>query len=302
MTARAFRFAAALNAPGAGGNTMTVIRAVPLAAGVSVPSLASLAFGATIALSALAGCAGPARAPGPPGETLILLENRVNGPCQLKWANARVDDRPLALATVAPPGAEAAPLDRPVLAPGEHTVSIVAAASCPTAGGPEQATVLQVTQPIYMGKTGGKITISLAGKPGGGLDAGLVASFTVVGGQVLAPRADGGEVDCRARQPMDWAVCRTEGMLARARDDKDLIRVICVNDKLSEMRLLTGTISAPSPATAGEPGAFGDIESSTAQRVLALAGEAERCVGEFAFVEGGTGVERTRPKGAPAFQ
>jgi hypothetical protein len=250
-----------------------------------------------LALPALWGCGSPARAPGPPGETLILLENRVNGPCELQWAHVRVDDRPLALATITPPGASAATLDRPVLAPGEHTLSIVASASCPTPGAAEHATVLQATTPVYMGTTGGKITISLASKPGGG-DAGMVASFAVAGGEVLAPRADGGEVDCRARLPIDGAVCRTEAMLARARERRDLVRALCVNDKLREMRLLADTLQ---PSAAGD-GPLGDVAADAARRVLLLATEAELCSGEDSFAEGGTRMDRVLQRNVPAFQ
>lgn len=235
------------------------------------------------ALALLAGCAGPARAPGRPGETLILLENRVAGSCQLTWANARVDERALGLITITPPGDKPATLDRPVLSPGEHTITIAASASCSTLGG-SPPPVLSVTQPVYMGKDGGKITVSLSISR----EAGLAASFTVAGGQVLAPRADGGEVDCRARQPMDWAICRTEAALARAHQRHDVVLMLCLSDKLREMRLLAGTSGPPAKGAAPADSTFGDIESDAAKRVLSLASEAERCIGQESIGESGT--------------
>lgn len=257
-------------------------------------------FLALLAVAPVLGCGTPARAPGPPGETLILLENRVAGPCELKWANARVDDQPLGRVTLAPTGSEPAPLDRPVLTPGEHTVSIAAAVTCPAGGGSESSAVLQVTQPVYMGKAGGKITITLASKPD--TDSGLEASFTVAGGQVLAPRADGGDVDCRARQPMDWAICRTETELARAIKLRDVVRASCISDRLREMKLLSGTLGSQAIAPSHDDGALADVATDATNRVLVLAGEAELCRGFDAFVEGGTHVDHEIDRKVPAFR
>jgi len=266
----------------------TVIRAVRFAARFFVASLAL-----ALPLAGALGCGTPARAPGPPGATLILLENRVTGPCQLKWANARVDDRPLGLVTLAPPGAEPAPLDRIILTPGEHTIALAVATSCPAADGSEQAGVLQVTQPVYLREGGGKITVSLANKADS--DAGIEASFAVAGGHVLAPRADGGEIDCRARLPMDWALCRTEAALARGQAQRDVILVVCVSDKLREMRLLADTLGPQSAAHATDDVALRNVTAEAVERVLWLALEAEQCIGEEVMTEGGTNVDRAAP-------
>lgn len=260
-----------MNARGGAGNNGAVIRAVPLAAAASA--------------LVIAGCGGPARAPGPPGQTHVLLENRVDVPCQLVWANARIDDRALERTTIAPPGAPPASLDRPVLKPGEHTVAIAASASC---DGAEPETVLQVTQPVYMGKDGGQITITVARDAAS--PSGLVARFTVTGGEVLAPRADGGEVDCRARLPMDRAICRTEAALGRARRDRDAVRVLCLGEKLREMRLLAET-TAQSAAPVSDPNLM-NIDMEATRRVLALATEAENCIGAEAMGQEGTHVQQ----------
>jgi hypothetical protein len=247
---------------------------------------------AALSLLAIAGCGTPARAPGPPGQTLVLLENRVDTPCQLVWANARVDDRALERTTIAPPGAPPASLDRPVLKPGEHTVSIAASASC---DGKEPETVLQVTQPVYMGATGGTITITVARDATS--PSGLAARFVVSGGEVLAPRADGGDVDCRARMPMDRAICRTEAALARARRDRDSIRVLCVGEKLREMRLVADTTSrgaAPDPM-------LGNIDEEATRRVLTLATEADKCIGAEVMGQEGTLVQRGVDRTLSAF-
>jgi hypothetical protein len=258
-----------VNTPLAAGNTLGVIRSASVTLALS-------------ALALLAGCAGPARAPGPPGETLILLENRVTGPCQLTWVSARVDERPLSLVTITPPGEKPATLDRPVLSPGQHVISVSATASCGASEG-ERPAVLQASQPVYMGREGGKITVSLAASATSSLEA----SFAVAGGHVLAPRADGGDIDCRSRQPMDRAICRTEAALARAHERRDVVLVLCVSDKLKEMRLVAGTAGSPSSRPAPGDGALGDIQSDAAKRVIELATEADYCIGQEGVGEGG---------------
>ena len=266
------------------GNTAPVIRAA-----------ASL-----LAFLALTGCGAPPRTPGPPGETLILLENRVDGPCELTWADARVDSRPVDRVTITPAGAKPAPLDRPILSAGAHTVSISASASCPGKPGDAQPAVLQVTRPVYMKEAGGQITISLTKDPSS--DSGLQASFTVAGGHVLAPRADGGEVDCRGRIPVDLAICRTEGALARARKQRDVVLVTCISEKLQEMRLVARTASPPVAAGAPEDAALADSGLESARRVLALAREADHCIGEESFAGDSMSTERTGNRTVPAFR
>lgn len=273
---------------------------------------------ALFAPAILAGCGAPARAPGLPGSTAILLENRVDGDCDLTWANARLDERALDLVTIAPPGARPAPLARPILAPGPHTLSISASAACKTKSA-EQPAVLTVTQQIYMGKDGGQITVSLA--PDKDSPTALKASFEVQGGHVLAPRADGQEVDCRSRMPMDWAICRTEGSLARARQKRDIVLTLCIADKLNEMRLVKGTLEpgalgAPSKEDPRETSALRapvaprdmqgmlptDVGEDATHRVLALAREADYCIGEETMSESGTFIERVQRSTVPAFR
>jgi hypothetical protein len=268
------------------GNTPRVIRNFLRAAPV-------------LALAFAAGCAGPARVPGPPGETRILLENRVAGACELTWVNARVDERPLSLSTIAPPGSKPATLDRPILAPGEHSVTISASASC-SAGSGEQPAVLQVTQPVYMGKEGGEITVSISGDPA--QSGALKASFEVKGGHVLQPRADGGDVDCRARTPMDWAICRTEVALARAHEKRDVVAALCLGDKLREMRLVRGTLEPGATGLPSENAELRDVGEGAIHRVLALATEADSCAGVEIAPGDGVKVERIPERGAPAFR
>ncbi len=276
-----------MNVRAAGGNRTGVIRAALHAA-------------ALLLLAPLAGCAGPARAPGPPGSTLILLENKVDAPCDLTWANTRVDDHPLDLSTIAPPGARPAPLARPILAPGPHTISIAASASCATKSG-EQPAVLQVTQQVYMGKDGGQILVSIARD--GSAAAGIKAAFDVQGGHVSEPRADGQEVDCRSRLPMDRAICRTEASLARAHASRDVVLALCLSDKLKEMQLVKGTLEPPGVSRgAAEDPAVRDVAESATQRVVALALEADYCIGNERMTDSGTQVEQVRKTSVPAFR
>lgn len=246
---------------------------------------ASYLAAALLAIASLTGCAEPARSPGPPGQTVILLENKVSGECELTWANARVDDRSLSLVTITPSGEKPATLDRQVLSPGEHTLAISASASCGKTDAPPA--VLQVSQPVYMGREGGRITVSLSIRP----DRGLAASFDIAGGQVLAPRADGGDVDCKSRLPADWAICRTEAALARAHQRRDVVLVLCLSEKLHEMRLLAATSSPPKAPSEAQDSALRDVETETTKRVLALANEAEYCIGDEKAAETGLFVE-----------
>lgn len=228
-----------------------------------------------------------------------MLENRVGGLCQLQWVNARVDDHQIGLVTIAPPGSKPVTLDRPILAPGPHTVSVSATASCDETSGAQPA-VLQETQSVYMGKDGGQITVSLSGESAP--EVRLKASFDVQGGHVLLPRADGGDIDCRSRTPMDWAICRTEVALARAHERRDVVLSLCVADKLREMRLVKGTL---------EPGALGlpsqnteahDVGEDATHRVLALAREADYCIGEEVAPENGTQIQRVQDRSVPSFR
>lgn len=258
---------------------------------------------ALLGAALLLGCAGPARSPGPPGSTAILLSNRVDGDCELTWASTRVDDHPLDLMTIAPPGAPPASLARPILAPGPHTVSISASASCKTDKG-EKPAVLQVTQQVYMGKNGGEILVAI--ERDGASAAAIKAAFTVEGGHVEAPRADGDDVDCRSRLPMDRAICRTEAALARAHARKDVVLSLCISDKLKEMNLVKGTLTpvGATGAAAQDPAMAGLTEDAEA-RVVSLANEADSCLGDELMTDTpGTQVEvRKAPKTAvPAFR
>ncbi len=281
-------FGGLMNTCAKAGNRMGVIRA-------------ALHATALLLLAPLAGCAGPARSPGPPGSTLILLENRVEAPCDLTWANTRIDDHPLDLSTIAPPGARPAPLARPILAPGPHTISIAASASCTTNKG-EQPAVLQVTQQVYMGKSGGQILVAIARDSGAA--AGIKATFDVQGGHVSEPRADGQDVDCRSRLPMDRAICRTEASLARAHAGRDVVLALCLSDKLKEMQLVKGTLEPAGVSTgAAQDPAVRDVAESAEQRVVALAIEADYCIGNETMTDSGMQVEKRSPKTtAPAFR
>jgi hypothetical protein len=277
-----------LNSPVGAGNTASVIRAALSAAAL------------LLAAAPLLGCGAPPRTPGPPGATLILLENAVEGPCELTWADARIDNRPLDRVTITPVGARPAALDRPVLAPGEHTVAISASAMCPGKAGDAQPAVLQVTQPVYMGDKGGQITVSVAKDSSS--DSGLKVSFHIAGGHVLSPRADGGEVDCRGRLPVDRAICRTESALARAQKRRDVVLSTCISEKLREMRLLAETAGPRSLDPASDDAALRDVAMETTRRVLSRASEADRCIGEESFAGDGVSAERGGERAVSAFR
>ncbi len=227
------------------------------------------------------GCAGAAPAPGGVHETPILLQNAVEEPCALAFANVLIDEQPTARVTVAPPGEEAVVLDRLLLGPGNHVVGVAASAACP--GGPEGKTVLHVTQPIYLSKGATRVVVTIARDKEA--SSGLTAKVVVEGGAAFQPGADGGEVSCAGRVPTDDAICRTEAELRRALNERDAVRSACVNDKLRVMRWLSET-----------------SQTDATPRVLALADEAGRCVGLDVYRADGMRVLPASPSAAaPAF-
>lgn len=230
------------------------------------------------------GCGGSQAPHAGPAETRILLENQVESPCELTWVSVRVDGRALERVTIAPSGEDPVALDPRLALAGRHEVAVGARATCP---GRETTSVLQVSQPIYMGESGGAVTVRLA--TDGAAPSGLAASFELEGGRVFSPRADGALPDCAERLPLEQALCRGERELASAEAARDASRVLCVSDKLREMRLLSGTTGpvggAPDPA----------IQA----RILALAESAERCAPAELPVPDGTRVVRLPAPPAP---
>ncbi|MBK8251314.1 MAG: hypothetical protein IPK82_01430 [Polyangiaceae bacterium] len=247
------------------------------------------------ALTGAAGCQSRAAVPEAPGATAILLSNQVNGPCQLTWANANVDGRSLERTTIAPPGAPPASLERPVLAPGQHVITLTAAASCE---GKDQGAVLTFSQPVYMRNQGGAITIQISGNQN--TPSGLEAKLTIEGGELLNPRADGGELNCRGRMPMDSAICRTEAALGRARSQRDLVLTLCLSEKLREMRVIADTTQGQK--TEATDLALAGQQDSAVARVLVLAREAESCIGLEMMGREGSHVERTPVNALNAFK
>jgi hypothetical protein len=223
------------------------------------------------------GCAATQAPPDGPGLTRILLENQVESPCELTWVSVRVDGRPMDRVTIAPSGEDPVPLDPRLALPGRHEVAVGARATCP---GRETTSVLQVSQPIYMGEPGGAVSVRLTSDAAA--PSGLAVSFALEGGRVFSPRADGAEPECAERLPLDAALCRGERELASAEAARDPSRVLCVTDKLREMRLLS--------ATTGPVG--GAPDPAIQARILALAEAAERCAPNEAPGPDGTRVVR----------
>lgn len=206
-----------------------------------------------------------------------MLENQVDSPCELTWVSVRVDGRSLDRVTIAPSGEDPVALDPPLALAGRHEVSVGARVTCP---GRETTSVLQVSQPIYMGPSGGQVSVRLVSDAEA--SSGLAVSFELEGGRPFAPRADGVEPDCGERLPLDAAVCRAERELAGAEAVRDAARVLCVSDKLREMRLLVATTGA----------AGGAPDPAIRARIAALAEAAERCAPAEAPGPDGTRVVR----------
>ncbi len=89
------------------------------------------------------------------------------------------------------------------------------------------------------------------------------------------------------------------GLLKEAREDKDVIKVNCVNEKLTKIKGLI-RIAEQADITLQEAIAKGERDASTHeyhkitishQKVKILRTEAEQCIGELAFAVGKTTVE-----------
>lgn len=151
--------------------------------------------------------------------------------------------------------------------------------------------------------------------PPGGVPYGGESERARVVGEVPAALLDAANASPSARlAAARGAIPRIEGvrdrlrqMLATARQQKDVIKVMCVNDKLSQVAVTLS--SARDHLTLLEGGVDRD-ESDTvtheaaAVRVLsdragALSAEADQCVGEEAAYVGGTSVMTTVDPGLP---
>ncbi|HEY0711194.1 MAG TPA: hypothetical protein VGF45_00850 [Polyangia bacterium] len=100
-------------------------------------------------------------------------------------------------------------------------------------------------------------------------------------------------------------VKRIETLLTEAREQRDIIRINCLTDKLVQVRASSG-VSDKSFATMQEAIARGDQGSSLHeftritiinQNIQVLAGEAEACVGEELSYVGATRVDVEEPPG-----
>lgn len=284
----------------------------------------------------ISGCGASPPAPPGPGETAFVLENRVEAPCTLSWANARIDEQPLGRVTLTPAGGVPATLARTNLTAGPHVLTISAASSCGNPEDPSDLNVLQVTETVYVGKEGTAVKITLSNAPDAPKER-LVARVEVNGGKLYAPRADGAEADCHGLLPMSHDICVTQNLANRAIAESDVVRAVCIRDKLAAMRQIdetqslhsrvpavndgaAGPLRGPLPhspppppppassamrvmtATAPEaPPAWDDAELTAISQVRALAREAERCAGRDTMTPDGTQRTQDPPKPKRSF-
>jgi hypothetical protein len=93
---------------------------------------------------------------------------------------------------------------------------------------------------------------------------------------------EGKDARCAPLEPVPRALCRAAADLDEAARRNDIVGVLCVRDRLTEMRQL-GQIHA---------GARGDAAEEAAMRVARLAAEVERCAGDVNIGPDGVTVTR----------
>jgi hypothetical protein len=267
-----------LNAPPRGGNPWAVAirtapRALPVgAAGGPKPRLAARALVAVAGLALFSGgCAGRRGplGPGEPGTTTILVENRLSSTDQLDRLLVTVDDAVVPLSAL-PPRDEETALTALRLPPGSHTISVRATA----AGAEGDRVVVSAAQIFHIATAPAAIGIAVRSRPAGRArddDGRIAVDLRMTGGQMDpemgAPRPETADERCAPLLPVPRALCRAAGDMDEATRRNDLVSVLCVRDKLRDMR----TAAQIAETSRGEGASLAE------KQVLALSREVERC-------------------------
>jgi hypothetical protein len=251
-----------------------------------------------------AGCGwqarGPAAALHEPGTTTLRLVNHLDPPAEMDRLLVAVDGMPVPLTAIPPPGAAPIAITTLRLPPGDHTLSARAVAKRPGVAGDETMVVgTQLT--FHVGAAPAGLTIDVftgTGQEPIGVALGMQ-------GGALAPElgdapADNTTERCAPLRPVERALCQAAADLDDANRSRDVVRGLCIRDRLGEMRSLSliamGTQGAASPPAYDRPGRpEGDPAVLAAGKIARLSLEIDRCGGQVVVEDAVT------PGGAPAF-
>jgi hypothetical protein len=229
------------------------------------------------------------------GTTTVLLANRVDPPFRLERVVLDVDGQRMPLSTVPPAGAEPATLARLRLAPGEHTLQVLASAAGPGGGDGATIATLRTAQSFQIGEAPARVSVRLSmasASASAGASAGagngaprdeagarqLDVAFQMHGGELATPVGQlgaAGDDRCKRLEPARRAVCRAETFVARARERRDLAVLGCSLDALATMRTLAAALE--DARRAGDPAPDAEVIRSAEDRLVVLAHEIEKC-------------------------
>lgn len=251
--------------------------------------LLGLALGLGLGLL-VAGCGAPSRLPlsaRQPGTTTILVANHLGQADEIDHLRVSIDETLLPLSTVPPRSEIAAALGSLRLPPGPHTISV----RVTTHGRDGGVAVVDARQIFHVGESASEIDIDLRNRmEPGEQDARIAVDLSMVGGhmnpELGAGPPEGKDARCAPLQPIPRALCRAAADLDEASKRNDLVSVLCIRDKLGEMRKIS-LIGETSTST---------VAGLATRRVQDLAKEIDRCVGDV--VVGADGLTVIRPGGA----
>ncbi|MEO7328721.1 MAG: hypothetical protein ABI193_09100, partial [Minicystis sp.] len=235
--------------------------------------LVALAFALGFGLLT-AGCGAPSRLPlsaRAPGTTTILVANHLDLGDEIDHLRVSIDDTAIPLSTVPPRREVAAALASLRLPPGPHSISV----RVTTHGRDGSMAVVDARQIFHVAETASEIDIDLRSRTApSDLDARVAVDLTMAGGhmdpELGGAQPEGKDARCAPLQPIPRALCRAAADLDEAGRRNDLVSVLCIRDKLGEMRkvsLIGETSDSPTATLA-------------TKRVQDLSKEIDRCVGE----------------------
>ncbi len=173
------------------------------------------------------------------------------------------------------------------LLPGPHSISV----RVTTRGRDGSVAVVDARQTFHVTERASEIDIDLRSRVAPSeLDARVAVDLSMAGGhmnpELGVAQPEGKDARCAPLQPIPRALCRAAADLDEAARRNDLVSVLCIRDKLGEMRkvsLIGETSEGPAAGMA-------------TRRVSDLSKEIDRCVGDV--VVGADGLTVIKPGGA----
>jgi len=221
------------------------------------------------------------------GTTTLRVVNHVAAPGELDRVTVSVDGDIVPLSAIPPHDGDPATIAKLPLAPGAHSITVRVSAHAPGSN----VVVVGTQQPFLVERGPAAITIDVRAVPGAVPTTTPVAVILTIRGGRLAPDFGAAPPDdkderCATLLPIPRALCRAAVDLDEATRKNDLRAVLCVRDKLVEMRKF---------AIIGESAAGPGADLAEAQ-VAELARRVELCSGEAVASPAPDGLTVIRPR------